>query len=76
MKVKITWMINAMFNRYCKLNEKQRADPEFIAAVCKEIDKLFDIAKCNCYKRCQNMEEAQQVACQCQTSQKNPKKEI
>ncbi len=59
-----------------KLDEKQRADQGFVAAEHKKIDELFDIAKCECYRGCLNMEEAQRVSCQCQPSHKIPEKEI
>ncbi len=76
MEMKITQMIDAMFDKSFKLKEKQKADPGFMVAECKKIEKLFDIAKCDCYRGCQNMEEAQQVMCQCQPSHKTPEKEI
>ncbi len=75
-EMKIMRMIDAMFDKPFKLKEKQKADPGFMTAKCKNIDKLFDIAKCGCYRGCQNMEEAQQVKCQCQPSHKIPEKEI
>ena len=68
--------VSGKFLEISKHQSRYQSDPTKKKTLDAELDRLYDVAKCNCYQNAKSMAEAKKIVCYCKSSAKIPEDEL